>query len=251
MENQETNVPAGSTPSLGTRIMNVFSSPSEAFEGIPSMESKTGLWLWPWIVTLVLGALFTVIMFSNEALKQQMQDMQSKAIQERVTSGQMTQQQADQATEQMEKMGGFMTAIAIIGMAVFVSLYFFAGALVFWLVGKVALKSAEGYGTYLGLYGTAAWVGVLGTVITSLMVVGIGSLHATPSAALAVLSNYDITNTTHRILGKLDVFAAWQAIVLGIGLGKVTGKTAGTGVGISVGLWIVWAIGTGLLKIGG
>lgn len=248
MENQETTAQA---PSLGARVMNVFAAPSDAFEGIVSMESKTTLWLWPWLVTLVLGALFTFIMFSNASLRQQIQDMQTKAIEERVAQGQMTQQQADQAQSGMERMGGFMTAIGVIGVVVVVTIYFFAGGLIFWLIGKFALKSTEGYGTFLGMYGVSAWIGVLGALITMLMVLGLDSLHATPSAALAVFSSYDVTNVAHRILGKLDIFAAWQALVLGIGLGKITNKAAGTTIGISVGLWLVWAVGTGFLKFGG
>jgi Yip1 domain len=251
MENQESNAPAEQATSLGNRIMNVFAAPSEAFEGIASMESKTKLWVLPWITSMVIGAVFVFAMFSNQTLVQQMRDMRAKTMQEQVAQGKMTQEQADQAQDRIEQMGGFMSAIAIVGLVVVTSLYFFVGALVFWLVGKLALKSPEGYGTYLGLYGTAAWISVLGGIITSLMILGMGSLHATPSAALAVLSSYDPANSVHHILKNLDVFAVWQAVVLGIGLGKVTGKSSGTAIGISVGMWVVWAVGTGFLKFGG
>ena len=251
MENQDATTPTEPSMSLGSRITNVFASPSEAFAGISSMESKTSLWLWPWLVTIVLLVIFTFVMFSNETLRQQIMEVQTKSMEQRVASGQMTQQQADQAQAGMERMGGFMSAIAAVGVVIVTTIYFFAGALIFWLVGKFALKSSEGYGSYLGMYGTSAWIGVLGALISMLMILGIGSLYATPSAALAVFSNFDPLNTTHRILSKLDVFAAWQAVVLGIGLGKLTGKSTGTTIGISVGMWIVWALGTGFLKIGG
>jgi hypothetical protein len=249
MENQEPA--AESTQSFGSRLINVYASPSEAFEGITAAPSKTKFWMIPWLASIVIGVISVFLIFSNPILKQQIADTQARAMQQRVESGAMTQEQADMAQDQMESMGGIMQIIGAVGIVIFITAYFFGGALIFWLVGKFALKSPEGYGTYLGVYGTSAWVSVLGSVITLLMIIGLGSLYATPSAALAVFSDYDATNTVHRILTRLDVFAAWQAFVIGLGLAKITGKPAGTGIGYAMGLWIVWAVGVGALGIGG
>lgn len=239
-----------STVSFGNRLLNVYAAPSEAFDGITAAPAKTKFWLTPWLASILLGVLSVFLVFSNPALKQQVMDAQSRAIQQRVESGAMTQQQADQAQDQMSNMGGLFQILGAISIAFVVTAYFFVGALIFWLIGKFAMKSPEGYGTYLALYGTSAWVGILGSIVTMLMILGLGSLYATPSAALAVFSNYDVANSTHRVLTRLDVFAAWQAFVLGIGLAKVTGKSSGTGIGYAMGLWIVWAVGVGLLGMG-
>ena len=249
MENQE---PATeSTQSFGSRLLNVFASPSEAFDGITATPSKTKFWIIPWLTVIVIGIVSVIIIFTNPVLKEQIAETQSRAIQQRVDEGAMTQQQADMAQEQMESMGGIMTIIGSIGYALIMTAYFFGGALVFWLVGKLALKSPEGYGTYLALYGTSAWIAVLGAVITLLLQLSMGSVFASASGGLAVYSQYDPLNEVHRILTRLDVFACWQAIVIGIGLAKITGKPTTTAIGYAMGLWILWAVGVGYLGIGG
>jgi hypothetical protein len=144
--------------------------------------------------------------------------------------------------EQTERMGGMMMVFGIIWSVIVLSIMFFAAALVFWLIGKFALKATGGYTKYLELWGTASWIASLGAIITLLMVLGLNSMYASPSAALAVLSGFDPTNTTHRILSSLNVFSIWQAVVLGIGLSTYGGKPAGTGITIAIVLWVVWVL---------
>jgi hypothetical protein len=248
MENQEPS--AESTQSFGSRLLNVYAAPSEAFDGITAAPSKTKFWIMPWLAMIVLGIISIFIIFSNPVLKSQIEDTQTRAMQQRVEKGEMTQEQADQAQEAMSSMGGLMPIFGAIGITLVMTGYFFVGALIFWLVGKFALKSTEGYGTYLALYGTSAWIAVLGSLVTLLMILGLGSLYASPSAALAVLSDYDTLNSVHRILTRLDIFAGWQAFVIGVGLTKITGKPTSTTLIYAMGLWIVWAVGTGLLGVG-
>jgi hypothetical protein len=230
------------TISLGNLIVNVFSSPSEAFEGLRTSPARASTWVLPLILLIVFASLMSYVMFSNESLRAQFMDSQSQRLQHRVQSGQMTQEQADQATQQTERMGGMMIAFGIIGSVIVISILFFGAALIFWLVGKLALKAPTGYGKYLELWGTSEWIGLLGAIITLLMVLGMNSMNASPSAALAVLSNYDPANSLHRLLGSLNIFSIWQTVVLGIGLSKFAAKPVGTGIGIAVALWVVWVL---------
>lgn len=235
MENQETP-----TVSLGSRIMNVFASPSEAFEGISSAPAQTSLWVIPFVVTLLLGLATTVVLFSNESLRTQMMEQQMKAMEKRVEEGKMTQEQFDQAQSGMERMGGMMMAIGMVAVVVIIAVYFFGISAVLWLSGKLALKSVAGYPHYLVVLGLASWVGILGGVVTILMMMGLDSFYATPSAALAVFGNFDVTDMTHRLLAKLNVFTLWETAVVGIGMAKLAGKTAGLGIGVVFGLLAVW-----------
>lgn len=238
MENQEMT-PAPSV-SLGTRIMNVFASPSEAFEGIGSSDSKASLWVIPLVVTVIVGLVSTYVLFSNETLRNQVMEQQTKAMEQRVQEGKMTQEQFDQAQSGMETMGGMMMGIGMIGVVIVVGVYFFGIALVLWLTGKFALKAQAGYLSYLSLLGLASWIGVLGGIITMLMIVGLNSFYATPSAALAIYGTYDVTDTTHRILSKINVFTLWETALVGIGLSNLSGRPAGVGIGVAFGLLAVW-----------
>jgi len=234
--------PAAETQSLGTRIMNVFSSPGEAFEGIAAMESKTSLWLVPMLAAILLASIFSFVISSNEALRGQIVEMQQKALQEQVEKGNMTQEQADQQIRGMEQMGSLFAVIGAIFAGVGICLLYFVGALFLWLLGRFALGGVHGYSTYLAMYGVASWIAVLGSIVTSLMMIGLNTMYATPSAALAVLADYDFSNTTHKLLSKVEVFSLWEAVVIGIGLSKLSGKSAGVGIGVALGLLIVWHV---------
>ncbi|MBI3005825.1 MAG: YIP1 family protein [Ignavibacteriales bacterium] len=242
--------PSGSAPSMMSKIVNIFSSPADSFEGISSSPSKASAWLFPFLAAFVISVLISYLLVANEMLRAQIVDQQAQAMQKMVDSGRMTQQQADASVDRMQSMGGGMfMAFGIIGALVFLCVYYFGGSLFLWLTGKLALKSTAGYGKYLEVYGMSAWVGVLGAIVTVLLMVGMSSLYASPSAALAILSDYDASNDTHKFLSALNVFSVWQATVVGIGLSKLTGKPAGVSFGVSFGLWAVWVVISVLLGI--
>jgi uncharacterized Tic20 family protein len=238
----EEQVPATPTISFGDIVMNLFTSPGDAYEGIRTSPSRGSVWIVPMIVAILLGCVYSWAMFSNDAIKSQFMDSRREQMQEQVRSGKITQDQADQGMDRMEKAGGMMIAFAIIAVAVITPIVIFVGALVLWLFGKYALKAEPGYGKYLELWGASQWVGILGAIVTILMMLALTSMYATPSASLAVLGTYNPLNSTHRLLGALNIFSIWQMVVVGIGLSKFSGKSAGTGIGVSAGLWIVWII---------
>jgi hypothetical protein len=236
-------------PSLGKTITDVFASPSEVFQSLKGTAPTPMLWVVPLIAMFLVVALITVLLFTNETLKVEMREVQSKAIQMKVEQGKLTQEQADQAEARMDSMGGMMIVFGIIGAAIFISAYYFGGALFLWLTNKTILKSTEGYGKHLELYGIASWIGVLGGIITALMMVSLGSMAATPSAALAVMGSYDSTSNLHKLLSAINIFSIWQTAVIGIGLSKLSNKQTGVGMGIAFALWIIWVALSILLGI--
>ncbi len=238
----EEQAPSTPTISLGNLITNVFASPSEAFEGLRTSPARASVWVIPLILFIVLNSSIAVVMFTNESIRAQFMESQTQRMQERVDSGQMTQEQADQAEAQMERGSGMMIAFGIIGSVVTVSIMFFGAALIFWLVGKVALKAPAGYGKYLELWGASGWIGILGGIVTLLMIMALSSMYASPSAALAVLSDFKPTDATHRLLSSLNVFSIWQMVVLGIGLSKYAQKALGSGITVAAVLWVIWVL---------
>jgi hypothetical protein len=241
--------PLPSAPSLGKVLPDIFVSPSEVFQNLKNTAPSTALWLLPFIATLLIVIITSIIIFTNDTLKAEMKDFQSKGIQKMVDEGKFTQEQADKMEARTESMGGMFIAIGIIGGIIFVAAYFFGGALFLWLANKTFLKSAVGYGKHLELYGIASWIGVLGGIISVLMIVGLGTMAATPSGALALLGNFDPTNKLHMLLASLNIFSLWQTAVIGIGLSKLSDKQTGAGMGIAFALWIVWVALSILLGI--
>ena len=58
-----------------------------------------------------------------------------------------------------------------------------------------------------------------------------------PAALLAPDERNDVVG---QILVGLDLFDLWQAVVLGIGLGVMSGRDPRAGIALSIGLWITW-----------
>jgi hypothetical protein len=232
--------PLPSAPSLGKVLSDVFASPSEVFQNLKNTAPSPILWVTPLIATLLIVVVSVSTLFTNETLKTEMKDIQSKAIQKMVDEKKLTQEDADKAEARVESMGGMMIAIGIVGGAIFMAAFYFGGALFLWLANKTILKSAVGYGKHLEMYGIASWIGVLGGIITVLMMVGLGSMAATPSGALALLGSFDPTNKFHMLLASLNIFSIWQTAVIGIGLSKLSDKQTSAGMGVAFALWIVW-----------
>jgi hypothetical protein len=237
MEEQQPLPPA---PSLGTTFMDVFTSPSEVFQSLKGTNSSPMLWVAPLLATLLLVIFSVVTIFTNETLKTEMRDIQSKSIQKSVDENKLTQEQADQAEARMESMGGMMIVFGIIGGVITFTALFFCGALFLWLANKFILHSPAGYGKHLEMYGIASWIGVAGGIISVLMMVGLGSMHANPSGSLLIMSNYDTTNHLHKFLSALNIFSIWQTAVIGFGLAKLSDKSSNAGLGLAFGLWAVW-----------
>jgi len=202
--------------------------------------SSPMLWVMPLIAMFLITVLSSVILFTNASLKTEMMEIQGKAMQKMVDNGKLTQEQAEQAEAKTESMGGMMIAFAVIGGTIAVCAFYFGGALILWLANKTILKSPAGYGKHLELYGVASWIGVLGGIVTIMMMVGLGSVSATPSGALVFLGNFDTTNKLHMLCASLNIFSVWQTAVIGIGLSKLSDKSTAAGVGISFALWIIW-----------
>jgi hypothetical protein len=243
MEEQQSLPPA---PSLGSTFMNVFTSPSEAFEGLATSASSAKLWLIPFIVTLLLAIAATFVVSNVELLRAQIIEQQEKQLDKALQENKISQERYDQTINQMEKMGAMFVVFGSIGAVVVISLMFFLYTLLLWLGDKFILKASAGYSKHLELYGISSWIAILGTVISIGMMIGFGSMYAGPSAALFVLNEFDPSVKIHGLLAALNIFGLWQTAVVGFGLSKFSGKSVGMSVGIS---FVVWAIWTFLLVL--
>lgn len=241
--------PLKPAPGVGATMMNVFASPSEAFAGLPGSESKPMLWVAPMLAMMAFALVLTYIMFTNPALHEQIVDLQRVGIEKAVREERITQEQADIAIDRMQEGGTLYMVIGGVARLVMIALYFFGAALFLWLADKYILKSTAGYGKYLEVFGITSWIGVLGLVVTMLMIVGMGNLFAGPNAAIGIYSEFDLENKVHRILGGLGVFSAWQAYATGLGLSALSGKSSGAGIGLAVGLWLAFVLLTSLLGL--
>jgi hypothetical protein len=210
--------------SLAARLLNVFAVPGEVFADVKASPPASSNWLFPTLLASLVGILAAIIMFSQPAIQQQIREQQSKAIEERVKEGKMSQADADKAQEAMDKFMG-PTLLKVSGgvMAVVIS---FARVLwwafVLWLMAKWFLKTPVTFGKSMEVVGLALMISVLGGIVALLLIVNLGKINATPSLGF-VIDNFDFNRKGHLFLGAANLFSFWQVGVIALGLAKLAG----------------------------
>jgi hypothetical protein len=248
MEDQIALPPA---PPLGDTITDVFTSPSEVFQRLKGTAPKPTLWTVPLITSIIAVILLVVIGYMNESLKAQRMDATRITFEQRVAEGKMTQEQADKTIEGMEKGGIIILVVQIVAVAIVMSILFFLYTLLLWLPNKYILKSTIGYGKHLEMFGIVNWIGILGIIVSILLMLALNSIYAQPSLALLVYQNFDISNSSHKIMALINFFGIWQTIVIGIALQKFSAKSTGLCIAVSVIAWIIILGISYLLGLGG
>jgi hypothetical protein len=229
--------------SFTDKVMNVFSAPGELFEGIAKSEKQNSNWAIPLILTMIAGIIFVFVAFSQAPIQDQMREQQEKTFQKQIESGKMTQEQVDRAMSFSPKPGSpIFMAFGAVGVAFVTAAMLFGFALGFWLVGKWVFKAPVVYAKVLEVVGLSMYVSVLGSIITLLLVVAMGSLYATPSLALAV-SHFDPSNKVDKLLASINLVTFWYLAVVSVGLGKIFSVTT-TKALVAVG--VLWAVWTGI-----
>lgn len=228
---------------LMTRFANVFASPAELWSEVAAMPVQKSSWVVPYVLSLALVLLFTFALFNNDSLRNQIYDMQTEGMRKAVAEGHMSESQMEMREEGMRSSGlGMFMLFGGVSQVVIISIMFFGMALFLWLAAKFGLKANAGYAKLLEVSGLVSFIGMLGAVITLLLMYALDSLYASPSLALAVLDSFDAQNTMHKVLAQANVFSLWQTGLVGMALSKIAGKPTGAGMGVAFALWALWSI---------
>lgn len=231
-------------PSAFSQLINVYASPADVFERIKNAPRKNALWVIPVTLTIIIGIISTFVLFSDPAILSQVEEAAQKRVEEQITQGAIPPDRADAAREQTRAfMGGAIFKVFAIGSVIIFS---FVGllvvSLVMFLVGKAAFKAPVPYGKVMEVVGTSTMINnVLGSIVTSLIMLVMGSMYATPGLAL-LISGFDPMNKVHVLLSSVNIFTIWYLAVISIGLGKLFSASTGKAAVWVVGLWVVWTL---------
>ena len=143
MDEQPTSV---QPMSFSEKLTNIFASPGELFENVRMTDKTTGNWLVPWLVFVVVAIVMGQLIVHNASLANQLGATIRKGFDKQVQEGKMPAERADQIYEQYAKPGSTMFTISQVGGTVIVSLVIlFALSLLYWLIGKSAMKVTVPY----------------------------------------------------------------------------------------------------------
>jgi hypothetical protein len=197
MNSDSTDLPPLTEPpvpsALPVRLANVYAAPGEVFDALRGQPSSVANWLVPAILAALVGIVSVWVMFSQPAIRQQIEDLQSKRYEQLVADGKMTQEQVDQLQRQMGELQFTIEQIA--GM-----------------------------------------IGVLGGLVTTLLMVITGSMftHLSP---ILFISNFDAANKLHLLASSMNLFTFWWLGVVALGLARVGQVSFGKVAFALFGLW--------------
>ncbi len=211
------------------KLTNVFAAPGELFDNVRDTPPTASNWLIPLILFVVVAVLMQQIIMHNatlvDQLKVQMTQKMEKQFEESIKAGRMTAEQADRAREQAEAFANpaspLFMAITAGSILIFTPVVLFALSLIYWLMGKSIMKAKAPFMKVVEVVGLVFFIGILESIVTTIMAVGLENLHASPSRALAVLGNFSTDNKLHLLLSKVNVFTIWSLVVTSIGLGHL------------------------------
>jgi hypothetical protein len=231
MEETSPPVPSAEAPetaesSLASRLLNVFAAPGDVFEEVCTSKPNTANWLVPMLLGCLVAVIYVFVIFSQEGVLRQVRDAREKAFQKQVEAGKMTQEQADRAMEVTERFAGpaLMTVVGSIGAVLTNVAWLFFLALVVWLLGGKLFKGNFSYMKAVEVCALAGMIGVLGSIVTMLLVVATGSMYTTLGPALFI-QEFDPANKSHLALASMNLLTLWYVAVLALGLSKLSGAS--------------------------
>lgn len=227
--------------SLSDKFVGILTSPAEVFQSIIATEAKTSNWMIPLILSIVFAVGFTIVVFSQPAIQDEMSASQMLQFEKQIAEGKMTQEQADQAMAFSKPGSPMFLVFGAIGIVFVVVFALFVYSLVYWIIGKIAFKSEVPYGKVLEVNGLAAFIAPVTTMVTMILVVAMGSLYAQPAASM-VLDKVDPSDSMHKLLMAINLFEFWILYVTAVGLSKIWNVTIGKTLGVVGGVWVVWTL---------
>jgi hypothetical protein len=234
--------------SFSDKLVGVFTSPSALYDNVRQTPPTSSNWVVPTLILVVVGVIMAYLVVSNPVLSDQMKRMASeqmeKGLQKQLAAGKITQEQANQARDQMSGMGQTGALIfKYVGAVVGPFVVLFLASLVYWLLGKGVMKATAPYMKVVEVVGLTFLITSIESVVTTVLAIGMNSIFASPSLALLV-SDFSIENKMHLLAAAMNVFTFWSLAVTGIGLAQLFQKDTAKVLVLVFALWLIWTLFT-------
>lgn len=203
------NISAENNVQLSTfdKITNVFIEPHTTFKSIDHQPD----WLIPMIIILAVVVLFTTIIMPivlPEQMAQQKEKMEERG---------MSPQEVDNAMEIGQKIGRIVGPITA-GIITVVYLLAISGLLLF--CGNFILGGESNFKKVLSVVTYSSLISSLGSLLLLPLILTKKTMHV--GYNLAAFMSSDANQTPlYQFLSKIDFFAIWQVVVVGIGLAVI------------------------------
>jgi hypothetical protein len=198
-----------SVTSLGTKLLNVFVSPSQVFEEVVAAPPSLANWIVP-VALVCLSSLATLTAITSP-------DLAATAANQLVDTGKVNQSQATTLSAQWQNVSRIALVIAPFAATIW-------SAFVVWFIGKVFLKSQFAFRKALEVTALSGAILVLGAAVTGLLAAATGETSARPALSLMCLK-LPQESLVRTACGLFDCTHLWATGVLAVGLSKLAGVT--------------------------
>lgn len=205
--------------SISDKLVGILTEPSLTYENVRATGPRASDWVVPVMLTAAILAIGMFLRFSNPEMMADLMQQQTKGIAERVEAGDITQEQADAAVQQMRNMSGIIKVTGTLSAAVGFVIVFFILALLYWVVLRFIIKGDVTFGLILSAAGLSAYISAIDQLLSLALSFITGDTFANFSPAL--LFDSDLTSLQGRFLAMLSPITIWAFFVLGIGFEKV------------------------------
>lgn len=234
---------SSSGTSFVAKLTNIVVSPGEVFDEIQGKPVATINWVGPLLLSICLGIVFVFVVFSQDSITRKIRETQEAAFQENVKAGKMTQQQADQAMQMVERFAGpaMIKILGVVGATAGCVGGLFLTGLLFWGAARVIFKVDIDYLKSVEAVGLASVVGALDLIVR----VPLAMLTDNPSANLGpmlLLRPFDPTNMIHLLLSIISVMTLWYLAVLAIGLSRLARVSWGKAILVIFPVWLFFTL---------
>lgn len=222
--------------------MNVFAAPGDVFAEVKISSPCAANWLVPVLLSCLVGVAAVWVMFSQDTILHQLEEQRDRALDKKVE--QMPKEQQEQVRQTAEKFSSptLLKTLGTLGAVAGSFGSLFTIALVVWALGRLAFKTGFPYLQAVEVCGLASMISVLNGVVTTLLVVGMGTVYVSPGPAL-LIREPDPTNKLHLLAAACNVITVWYIGVLAVGLGKLGGTSAWKAFAWLFGLWAIFRVG--------
>lgn len=241
--------------SLSDAMSGVFTEPGVTFTEV-GKSTKRNYWVVPIIILIIVTIASSFFVMRDEELSSEIKEKQKVAVKERfdeaVKKGSMTQEQANEQMEKMDKFFDKSSPFFIISTTLFpaitIILLFFIKGIIYW-GGLKILKAQIGYMMVICVLGLTSLIDSIQTLIGTVLAIITGKLRANIGLGL-LFTEEAVGKNLMKLFGHIDVFNIWYFIVLGIGFAMAGKINTSKSLILVFGLWIIWVLLTSFLNIG-
>jgi hypothetical protein len=224
--------------SISDKMIGIYSDPEPVYTNVKLAGPRATDWLIPMGLFIVAMALVMFIKFSNPAFVDEIQKQQMEAMQDKVDSGDMSEEQANAAMDALGSMGATIMMIStIVGVVIGIPIVYLLVALICWLFLKFAFKGSATFYLVFVAIALVSYILVLDQLLALLLSYITGNQFASFSPALFMET--DLKSSAFKLMSSLNPITIWALFVLSIGFAKVSEISKGKTYALVFGIWII------------